>query len=157
MTTPIGRLKILTMNRGAFIAVLVLSIGFDLALAAGQRGRDDFPTAALSFVVLKDANGKPVRNAAVVMHEVDNHGKQERGDLELKTDADGKCSYEGVPYGKLRVQILAQGFQTYGEDYDIEQPTMEITVHLKRPSQQYSIYDEHSKEKSQDQNAKPPQ
>ena len=136
---------------------VVFSIAFNLAAASGQRSNDDLSTAVLKFIVLKEANGKPVRNASVVMHEVNRQGKQERGDLELKTDADGKCSYEGIPYGKLRVQILATGFQTFGEDYDIAQPTMEITVHLKRPSQQYSIYDEHSKEKNQpqDQNAKP--
>ena len=40
--------------------------------------------------------------------------------MELKTDPDGKANFDGIPYGMLRVQVLAQGFQTYGEDYDIE-------------------------------------
>lgn len=136
---------------------LALSLLMCPGAFGGQRDREAVPTSALSFVVMKDANGKAVRNAAVVMHEVSERGKQERGGLELKTDADGKCSFDGVPYGKLRVQVLAQGFQTYGEDYDIEEPKMEITVRLKRPSQQYSIYDEHPKDNSQpqDQNQNP--
>ena len=83
--------------------------------------------------MLRDANGKPVRNAAVVMHAVGKHDKQERGGVELKTDADGKASFEGIPYGKLRVQVLATGFQTFGADYDVNQPTVEITIKLKRP------------------------
>jgi len=100
------------------------------------------PTAALSFVILKDDNGKPVRNAAVVLHPVNAKGKQGRGGFELKTDSDGKTHFESVPYGKLRVQVLAPGFQTYGEDFDIGEAEREITVRLKRPQKQYSIYDD---------------
>ena len=105
------------------------------------------PTAQLSFLVLKDYNGKPVRNAAVVLHPVNTHGKQGRGGFELKTDSEGKTNFDGVPYGKLRVQVLAPGFQTYGEDYDVQSPKMEITVKLQLPQKQYSIYDGHAEEK----------
>ena len=100
------------------------------------------PTSALSFVVIKEDTGKPVRNAAVVLHPVNPRGKQGRGGFELKTDSDGKTHFEGVPYGKLRVQVLASGFQTFGEDYDIDSDAKEITVKLKRPQKQYSIYDD---------------
>ena len=105
------------------------------------------PEAKLNFVVVKDDNGKPVRNAGVVMHPVNKSGKQSRGGFELKTDPDGKASFDGVPYGPLRVQVLAAGFQTFGEDYDINQPEMLITVKLKRPQKQYSIYEDHPGEK----------
>jgi hypothetical protein len=114
-------------------------------------------TANLKFLVIRDSSGKPVRNASVVMHPVRKNGKQGRGGFELKTDAEGKASFEGVPYGPLRVQVLAEGFQTFGDDYDIEQPAMEITVKMKRPAGQYSIYDEHPKDqdpKSQDKEKK---
>ena len=60
----------------------------------------------------------------------------------MKTDADGKTHFEGVPYGKMRVQVLAPGFQTYSEDFDIGEPEKEITVKLKRPQKQFSIYDD---------------
>jgi Carboxypeptidase regulatory-like domain len=108
------------------------------------------PVAQLSVLVLRDANGKPVRNAAVVMHVVGKHDKQERGGVELKTDAEGKASFEGIPYGKLRVQVLATGFQTFGADYDVSQPTVEITIKLKRPEGQYSIYEDHADDKKDD-------
>lgn len=100
------------------------------------------PTSALSFVVVRDEGGKPVRNAAVVLHPVNAHGKQQRGGFELKTDNDGKTHFDGVPYGKLRVQVLAPGFQTFGEDYDIGEPSKDILIKLKRPQKQYSIYDD---------------
>src|SRR3954452_23329889 len=100
-------------------------IGF-IALLLGTAVAGE--TALLNFLVIKDYNGKPIRNASVVLHPVKKDGKQSKGGLELKADAEGKASFDGVPYGKLRVQVLAPGFQTFGEDYDINQPTLEITV-----------------------------
>ena len=137
-----------------FAGALVVEAG-----AGEKKSQYDYPVSALSFVVLKGDNGKPVRNAGVVMHSVDKHGKQDRGGIELKTDAEGKASFDGVPYGKLRIQVLATGFQTYGEDYDINQPTMVITVKLKRPQGEYSIYEDQQNDKKPttppDPNAKP--
>jgi uncharacterized GH25 family protein len=148
------------------VVALTSAMGFAGAFdveagASDKRSQYDVPVSALSFVVLKDDNGKPVRNAGVVMHSVGKNGKQDRGGLELKTDAEGKASFEGVPYGKLRVQVLATGFQTYGEDYEVNQPTMEITIKLKRPGGQYSIYENQQNDKKPekspppDPNAKP--
>ena len=132
---------------------LTLATGF-LLLATSALGEE----ALLKFVILRDYNGKPVRNAGVVMHPVNKSGKQSRGGLELKTDAEGKASFDGVPYGKLRVQVLAPGFQTFGQDYEVNQPEMEITVKLKRPQSQYSIYEDHPGDKKDDKNEqKPPE
>lgn len=115
--------------------------------ASDKKPHYEDPVAVLNFLVVKDYNGKPIRNAGVVMHTVGKHDKQDRGGLELKTDADGKASFDGVPYGKLRIQVLASGFQTFGEDYEINQPTMEITIKLKRPEGQYSIYENQQNDK----------
>lgn len=127
-----------------FLAALVLGmaiVGMSPALFAQKDKDDDFgPTSWLNFVIVRDENGKPVRNAAVIMHPVSQKGKQEQGGMELKTDVDGKCDFNGIPYGMLRVQVLAQGFQTYGQDYSIEQPKVALTIKLKRPQHQYSIY-----------------
>jgi hypothetical protein len=113
--------------------------------------------AEMSFVVVKEDNGKPVRNAAVVLHPVDEDGKQQRNGLELKTDADGKANFDGVPYGRLRIQVLATGFQTYGEDYDVDKPSLDLTVKMKRPAKQYSIYEEHPEKRNPEGEDKKPQ
>lgn len=118
----------------AWIATFVAVV-----LLAGAMAEDQ--SSDLKFLVIKDYSGKPVRNASVIMHPIDKEGKQ-KGGLQLKTGPDGRTGFEGVPYGKLRIQVLAQGFQTYGEDYDINQPTTEITIKLKRPQGQFSIYDD---------------
>jgi Carboxypeptidase regulatory-like domain len=141
------------MKRWLFTAcLLILSVSPNLWAASNDVG----PVATLNVVVVKDYNGQPIHNAGVVLHSVSDKGKQEKGGLELKTDADGKASYEGIPYGKLRVQVLAHGFQTFGEDYDIKQPTVELTIKLKRPTGMYSVYDDHPDE-TKDQPAPKPQ
>lgn len=128
----------------------ILGIAAVLAMLAtsgaafGQKDKGDEPTSFVYFLVVKDDNGKPVRNAAVIMHAVDAKGKQERGDMELKTDPDGKANFDGIPYGVLRVQVLAKGYQTFGEDYDVGKAKTEITIKLKRPQGQYSVYDDHA-------------
>ena len=126
-----------------------------IVLAALVFAQDD--TAMLNFVVIRDYNGKPVRNASVVMHPVEKNGKQSKGGLQIKTDADGKASFDGAPYGKLRVQVLVPGFQTFGADYDIDKPTVDITVRVKRPAGQYSIYEEHPGDKPDDKKDQPEQ
>jgi len=132
-----------------------VSIGIAVVIVLGMSGLaaaqdDEGPMSDLRFVVVRDYNGKPVRNAAVVLHPVNKKGKQSRGGLELKTDNDGRTSIDGIPYGPLRVQVLAPGFQTFGEDYQINKAEMEITVKLKRPGGQYSVYESHGDEKKPD-------
>ncbi|MBZ5568691.1 MAG: carboxypeptidase-like regulatory domain-containing protein [Acidobacteriia bacterium] len=137
------------MKRLALIPTLALLCA--LALHAEDN------VATLNFLVVKADNGKPIRNAAIVLHPVRKDGKQEYGGYELKTDLEGKASFAGAPFGKLRVQVLQRGFQTYGEDFDIYQPTQHITIKLKRPQPQYSIYDDKSKSGEKKPDDKPKQ
>jgi len=137
--------KMTAMNK-LMGGAIVLAMLATASLAVGQKDKDNEPTSWVYFNVIKEDNGKPVRNAAVIMHPVNDKGKQGRGDLELKTSPEGKTEFDGVPYGKLRVQVIASGFQTYGEDFDIEKEKTEITIKLKRPQGQFSIYDDHAKD-----------
>jgi Carboxypeptidase regulatory-like domain len=129
------------MNKWMIGAIVMLTFA-NLGAALGQKDKENEPTSWVYFSVVKDDNGKPVRNAAIILHAVDEKGRQERGDMELKTDPDGKANFDGIPLGKIRVQIIASGFQTYGEDYDISKDKTEITIKMKRPHPQYSIYDD---------------
>jgi Carboxypeptidase regulatory-like domain len=136
-------------RRFLIVGVVVIALGVGMIGLAGAQD-DDGPMSDLRFVVVRDYNGKPVRNAAVVLHPVNRKGKQARGGLELKTDGEGRANIDGIPYGPLRVQVLAQGFQTFGEDYKIDKAETEITVKLKRPGGQYSIYENHGDAKKAD-------
>jgi len=128
----------------AIVATIILGLGM-VGLVWTQD--DAGPTSRLRFVVVRDSDGKPVRNAEVVLHPVKRKGKQAQGEMELKTDAEGRTNVDGIPYGPLRVQVLAPHFQTFGEDYEINKAEMEITVKLKRPGGQYSVYENHGDDK----------
>jgi hypothetical protein len=135
------------MKRNVSMVTMVLIL-LALCMIGSARAQDDEgPMSALRFVVVRDSDGKPVRNAEVVLHPVKGKGKQAKGEMELKTDAEGRTNIDGIPYGPLRVQVLAPHFQTFGEDYEINKSEMEITVKLKRPGGQYSIYENHGEEK----------
>lgn len=122
------------LNRFSLKAVaLVLALMMGAAVA-------EHKSATLQFLVIKDENGKPVRNAEIVLHGVDKHGKQRSDGLELKTHEDGRAEIGGIPFGKIRVQVVAHGLRTFGEDYDINQPNHEITIKMQKPQDQYTIY-----------------
>ena len=116
------------------------AISIAVLTAYGQKKNSGL-SSEMKFVVLKDDNGKPVRNASVILHLVGQNGKQAKGGFQLKTDAEGKTETEGIPYGLVRVQVIAPGFQTFGDDYTINQPEENVVIRLKRPQDQYTIYD----------------
>ncbi len=146
MDSDEGRLD-LHMRRNALLAMAV-AIGFGFGMDGLATAQDDEgPMSSLKFVVVRNSDGKPVRNAEVVLHPVSRKGKQTQGEMELKTDADGLASIDGIPYGPLRVQVLAPHFQTFGEDYEINKAEMQITVKLKHPGEQYSTYENHGDDK----------
>ena len=125
------------LRSSRLLSLLVLSV---LLLFSPAWAGDREKVAKVDVLVVRAYNGKPVRNAAVVLHSVDKDGKQTKGGMELKTDADGKASLDIVPYGKLRIQAIAPGLQTYGDDIEISQPEQQITIKMNRPQSQYSIY-----------------
>jgi hypothetical protein len=118
-----------------FLSLLVFSLGL---LPTSALAEDK--VSKLEVIVVRAANGKPVRNASIVLHPVNKNGKQGKGGLQLKTDPEGKASLDAVPYGKLRVQAIAPGLQTYGDDIEINQPEQQITIKMNKPQEQYSIY-----------------
>jgi len=128
---------------------LACSVGLSLlAQDTGHRGRkykSPPPTSRIQVTVLRNEDGKPIQNAAVVFHL-----EGDKGNMELKTDEDGKASLDVLPTGsKILLQVLAKGYQTYGKDYSVDQPEIAVEVKLKRPAHQYSIYENHPEAGSQ--------
>ena len=117
-----------------FLPVIVL------LLMASPAAAKDTPTSHLEFVVVRSNNGKPVRNASVILHPVNKDGKQSKDGLQLKTNQEGKAELDGIPYGKMRIQAIAHGLQTYGQDIEIDQPSHQIKIKMNPPQEQYSIY-----------------
>lgn len=140
---PIARHRIARRLIVASLLVAGLSaLSISQAQDTAKRGRKykaPPPTAHFEVTVVRATNGKPVENASVIFHPLED-GKN-AGNMELKTNDEGKAVIDLLEIGSdVRVQIIAPGFQTYGEDYKVDKDTMAIAVKLKRPSGQYSIY-----------------
>ena len=137
-----------------FVAVFTLGCGSLLGSAQDKRGRKykaPAATAKIQVTVLKDFNGKPIENASVIFH-----GVSDSGNMELKSDEDGKAIIDVLPIGDtVRLQIIAKGYQTYGGDYKVAKDDMAIEIRMKRPGEQYSIYKDHAGDKKDDNSSKP--
>jgi hypothetical protein len=127
-----------------FATGICLSIG-SLGLHAqdtakrGRKYKPPPPTARVEVTVIRDVNGKPIENAAVIFHMVG-----DKGNMELKSNEDGKAVIEVLVLGsKVELQVIAKGFQTYGDDFKLDKPSMAFEVKMKRPGEQYSIYKDH--------------
>src|SRR5580698_5313194 len=87
------------LRRSLFLLTVSLA-GFGLAASTlAAHGQDDTtkrgrkyksppPTARIEVTIVKDVNGKPIENAAVVFHPME--GEKDKGNMELKTNEDGK-------------------------------------------------------------------
>ena len=105
----------------------------------GRKYKAPPATAHIEVTVLRGVNGNPIENAAVIFHSM--VGDRDTGNMELKTNEDGKTIIDVIPIGDtVRLQVIAHGFQTFGQDYKIDKPEMGIEVRLLRPGAQYYIY-----------------
>lgn len=125
------------------LPVLLLAVFPLVLLAQSDQSRRKYTpppaTCSIKVTVLRSTNGKPIANAAVIFHPVE--GDRDKGALELKSDEDGKVSIDVIPIGDtVRLQVIADGWKTYGEDYVVDSPNKDIVVKMKRPGEQYSFY-----------------
>ena len=126
--------------RVRWAALLCWLLMVAVCLSAEGKKKAPEPFSSLSFVVLRESDGRPVKNAGVVLHFLRQDGSQEREGLQLKTNADGRASIEDIPYGKLRLQVVVHGLQTYGDDIEVNAEKQEFVIRLKPPAEQISIY-----------------
>jgi hypothetical protein len=78
-------------------------------------------------------------SAAVVFHPVKDG--EDEGRLEMKTDPDGKAVIDVIPTGSsVRIQVIADGFATFAEDYVVSEASRKILITMVRPRAQVSAY-----------------
>jgi hypothetical protein len=126
------------------IPYLFILIG---AIANGQeRGADPNAKAdsgpkdvRLTIVVTGGEDKKPIDSASVYVRYVEAHklGKDKKIEMNLKTNQSGVCHVPVIPPGKFVVQVIAEGWRTYGEYYDINQAEQTININLVHPPKWY--------------------
>src|ERR1700679_1535645 len=93
----------------------------------GRKYKAPPVTSHIEVTVIKGFNKKPIMNAAVIFHPIKDG--VDSGTLEIKSDPDGKAIIDVIPTGsQVRIQVLADGFATYAEDYTINEASRQILV-----------------------------
>ena len=119
--------------------LVALALTFALPLAAG-----DDPMTKLRIEV-KNSNDKPVDQASVVVRFVEGRsvkkfGKKIITNWQVKTNQEGVAKVPELPQGKVMVQVIAKGYQTFGNTFDVNEEEKTIEVKLNPPQPQYSAH-----------------
>jgi len=96
-------------------------------------------------IEVKTLNGKPVDRASVVVRFVEGRsirkfGKSVRTNWELRTNQQGMVKIPPVPQGKILIQVIAKGFQTYGQTIQVEEEEKTVEIKLNPPQPQFSAH-----------------
>ena len=116
--------------------ILCLALAVPLLIGA--------PMTSLTISV-KSPGGKPVPHASVIVRFVKGHsvvklGKSIRKEWELQTNQEGIAKIPPIPQGTILVQVIAKNYQTFGDNFDVDEEQKTIEIKLNPPQQQYSAH-----------------
>jgi hypothetical protein len=122
----------------------LMALMLPLVLAAPAMAFDDPPMTTLR-VEVKSLSGKPIDRASVIVRYDQGRSKLKFGkkiitSYQLKTNQDGIAKIPPLPQGKFLIQVIAKGYQTFGETYEIQEAERTVEVKLNPPQPQYSVH-----------------
>jgi hypothetical protein len=81
----------------------------------------------------------PVENASVYVKFIEERSlkKDKKLEMNVKTSREGIAHVPNAPMGRVLVQVVAEGWKTYGHWLDITDPKQVIKVHLEKPPKWY--------------------
>jgi len=108
-----------------------------------------FPASAADVTKLKivvtTKSGRPIDRADVIVRfggrSVVKLGKMVRTTWEMRSSQEGVAEIPDMPKGKIRIQIIAKGYQTFGDTFDVDEDERTIEIKLNPPQKQYSSHD----------------
>jgi hypothetical protein len=129
-------------NRGVPLSLLLVPALFACAAIAVQA---QTPMTKLTLQVTNE-NDKPVDRASVIVRFIQGRdylrlGKHIHTTYELRTNQEGGATIPPIPQGKIMVQIIAAGYQTFGHTYDVDEEAKTIEIKLNPPQKQYSAHE----------------
>jgi hypothetical protein len=130
-----------------------LSLGVVLVAAQCVLAQDPPPPApsekippvktdVLSRITIEVTGGEkdtPVENASVYVKYVEEHKlwKDKKLELNVKTNRDGVARVPNAPLGRVLIQVIAEGWKTYGRWYDVTDTKQVFKIRLQRPPKWY--------------------
>jgi hypothetical protein len=131
-------LLICVAGTGLLCAPLIL-LGQTKDSPSKEQAPAPAPLNRLRIEVTGGDSNKPVENASVYLKTVEERAvlKDKKTELNVKTNQSGVAHIPEVPVGRVLIQIVADGWKTYGHWYDITDPKQVIKIHLDRPPKWY--------------------
>jgi hypothetical protein len=93
----------------------------------------------ITIEVIGGDKDTPVENASVYVKYVEEHKlkKDKKLELNVKTNRDGIARVPNAPLGRVLIQVIADGWKTYGRWYDITDTRQVFRIRLERPPKWY--------------------
>lgn len=118
---------------------LILWLSFALVLPVAGA---DMTTLTIHVTT---QSGKPIDHASVVVKFVQGRskvkfGKKIRTEYELHTNEDGIAKIPPIPQGTILIQVIAKDYQTFGQNFDVDEEEKTLDVKLNPPQPQYSAH-----------------
>ncbi len=97
------------------------------------------------FVHVTTPGGKPIDHADVVVKFVSGRsivqlGRKITTSWEMRTNQEGIAKVPELPQGTILIQVIATGYQTFGQTYEVYALEKNIDVKLNQPQEQYSAH-----------------
>jgi hypothetical protein len=104
--------------------------------------KDDAPVVIASWLNIDVVGGTdkaPVTEASVYVKftVVRKRLRDQKLEFDLKTNQEGVARAPDVPQGRVLIQIVATGWKTFGEYYDVDSDQQTINIQLVRPPRWY--------------------
>lgn len=119
--------------QAAFLPLAFLCAGLWFA----EPARADEPELTSVNVLVKDAESdQPVAFARLTLQYREDRGKLKRAktiSLGAKTNPQGRYKFVNVPKGTIRLMVIADRRQTFGQEIELEQDDQLIEVKLRKP------------------------
>lgn len=137
-------MKLSRSNWGSLLIALFGATAFSVAFQdpAAPPPKAPVQSTAPNRLTIEVTGGEkavPVENASVYVKYIEEHAikKDKKVELNVKTNREGIAHIPDAPLGRALIQIIAEGWKTYGRWYDINDPHQVIKVRLEKPPKWY--------------------
>ena len=142
------RVKTTMKPKSLFLSCLVMVLAAAMGFSAGAQSESTASpktspprtesAARLTIEVSGGEKNAPVENASVYVKYVEEHLiKDKKFELNVKTNREGTAHIPDAPMGKVLVQVVAEGWKTYGRLFEVTDPKQTLKVHLEKPVKWY--------------------
>ena len=119
--------------------LLILALALPLSFPASA---DDVTKLR---IVVTTRSGRPIDRADVIVRfggrSIVKLGKMVRTTWEMRSSQEGVAEIPDMPKGQVRIQVIAKGYQTFGDTFDVNEDERTIEIKLNPPQKQYSSHD----------------